>query len=57
MQDDIDEYLTSCCRERDEVVTEMEEYAARRTISPIIGPAVGTHAGAFRAGVGSEQNL
>jgi len=48
--------FTSLLPERDEVVTEMEEYAAENDI-PIIGPAGGTHAGAFRAGVGSEENL
>ena len=39
MQDDIDEYLYKLLPERDEVVGEMEEYAAQNRI-PIIGPAV-----------------
>ena len=39
MQDDVDEYLYKLLPERDEVVREMEEYAARNDI-PIIGPAV-----------------
>jgi len=39
MQDEIDEYLYKLLPERDEVVTEMEKYAAENDI-PIIGPAV-----------------
>jgi predicted O-methyltransferase YrrM len=39
MQDDVDEYLYKLLPERDEVVGEMEEYAAQNRI-PIIGPAV-----------------
>ncbi len=39
MQDDVDEYLYKLLPERDEVVSEMEEYAAQNDI-PIIGPAV-----------------
>jgi len=39
MQDDVDEYLYKLLPARDEVVTEMEEYAAQNDI-PIIGPAV-----------------
>ena len=39
MQDDIDEYLYKLLPARDEVVTEMEKYAAENDI-PIIGPAV-----------------
>ena len=39
MQDDIDDYLYKLLPARDEVVTEMEKYAAENDI-PIIGPAV-----------------
>ncbi len=39
MQDDIDEYLYKLLPARDEVITEMEKYAAENRI-PIIGPAV-----------------
>jgi caffeoyl-CoA O-methyltransferase len=39
MQDDIDDYLYKLLPPRDEVVTEMEKYAAENAI-PIIGPAV-----------------
>ena len=39
MQDDVEEYLYKLLPERDEVVGEMEEYAAQNDI-PIIGPAV-----------------
>lgn len=39
MQNDVDEYLYKLLPERDEVVNEMEEYAAQNRI-PIIGPAV-----------------
>jgi predicted O-methyltransferase YrrM len=39
LQEDVDEYLYKLLPERDEVVGEMEEYAARNRI-PIIGPAV-----------------
>jgi len=38
-QDDVDQYLYDLLPERDAVVSEMEEYAARNNI-PIIGPAV-----------------
>ena len=39
LQEDVDEYLYKLLPERNEVVGEMEEYAARNRI-PIIGPAV-----------------
>jgi len=39
MQDDIDEYLYKLLPPRDEVINEMEKYAAENRI-PIIGPAV-----------------
>jgi caffeoyl-CoA O-methyltransferase len=39
MQDDVEEYLYKLLPKRDEVVAEMEEYAAQNCI-PIIGPAV-----------------
>jgi len=39
LQEDVDEYLYKLLPERDEVVGEMEEYAAKNRI-PIIGPAV-----------------
>jgi len=39
MQDDVEEYLYKLLPERDEVVSEMEKYAAQNDI-PIIGPAV-----------------
>ncbi len=39
MQDDIDEYLYKLLPARDEVINEMEKYAAENDI-PIIGPAV-----------------
>jgi len=39
MQDDVEEYLYKLLPERDEVVNEMEKYAAENDI-PIIGPAV-----------------
>ena len=39
IQDDVEEYLYKLLPERDDVVTEMEEYAAQNRI-PIIGPAV-----------------
>jgi predicted O-methyltransferase YrrM len=39
MQDDVDDYLYKLLPARDEVVTEMEKYAAENAI-PIIGPAV-----------------
>jgi predicted O-methyltransferase YrrM len=39
LQEDVDEYLYKLLPERDEVVGEMEEYAAQNRI-PIIGPAV-----------------
>ena len=39
MQDDVDEYLYKMLPKRDEVLAEVEEYAAQNRI-PIIGPAV-----------------
>ena len=39
IQDDVEEYLYKLLPERDEVVSEMEKYAAENDI-PIIGPAV-----------------
>jgi caffeoyl-CoA O-methyltransferase len=39
MQEDVDEYLYKMLPRRDEVLTEVEEYAAQNRI-PIIGPAV-----------------
>lgn len=39
MQEDVEDYLYSLLPERDEVIAEMEEYAAQHDI-PIIGPAV-----------------
>ena len=39
IQDDVEEYLYKLLPERDEVVSEMEKYAAENNI-PIIGPAV-----------------
>ncbi len=39
MQDDVDEYVYQLLPERDEVVREIEDYAAQNRV-PIIGPAV-----------------
>jgi len=39
IQDDVEEYLYELLPERDEVVREMEDYAAQNRV-PIIGPAV-----------------
>jgi len=47
MQDDVEEYLYRLLPERDEVVNEMEKYAAENDIPSSAGG--GSHAGAFRA--------
>src|SRR2546428_13489798 len=39
IQDDVEEYLYELLPERDEVLREMEDYAAQNRV-PIIGPAV-----------------
>ena len=39
IQDDVDEYIYQLLPERDEVVAEIEDYAAQNDV-PIIGPAV-----------------
>jgi caffeoyl-CoA O-methyltransferase len=39
IQDDVEEYLYGLLPQRDPVITEMEEYAAKNDV-PIIGPAV-----------------
>jgi predicted O-methyltransferase YrrM len=54
MQDDVDEYLYKLLPERDEVVGEMEEYAAQNRI-PIIGPAVARLLALFVQVSGAKQ--